>query len=110
MRLVQRATTAEDDANSHEKGLAIIGLRLENPTTEDREFRVWPDNEEAVSVFGCMLSQFNVADGGVYLGLKYESLPHVYRSLRLGPRRQRDVFPSVQVMEAAAVTALNAKA
>jgi len=107
VRLVQ-GTTAED-GNSHEKGLATIGLRLDEQLPDDSDFRVWPENEEAVNVFGHMLTQFTFGDGGVVLGLKYESLPHVYCALRMGPGRQRKVFPSFQIMEAAAVTAINAK-
>lgn len=105
MRLVQ-GTTA-DDGNSHEKGLAAFGLRLEEPA--EPEFTLWPENELTVQVFARMLTQFNVADGGVVLGLRYESLDHVYRALRIGPRRQREIFPGFQIMEAAAVAALNGK-
>lgn len=107
MRLVQ-GTTAED-GNSHEKGLATFGLQLEEQLPDDGAFRIWPENEQAVNVFGHMLTQFALGDGGVVLGLKYESLPHVYCALRMGPGRQRKVFSSLQVMESAALEALNAR-
>lgn len=108
MRLVQGATA--DDGNSHENGLAVLGLQLEGAADEDREFKLWPENEAAAEVFGRMLTQFHIGEGGVVLGLKYENLDHVYRAQRLGPRRQREVFPMLQAMEAAALEALNAKA
>jgi hypothetical protein len=101
--------TTADDGNSHENGLAVLGLKLDAPTDEDRPFTVWPENEQIVDVFGHMLTQFHIAEGGIVLGLRYEGLPHVYRALRVGPGRQRKIFPALQVMEGAAVAALNRK-
>jgi hypothetical protein len=67
---------------------------------------VYPDNEQIVSVFVAMLTQWRTGSSGL-VGLDYNVLPLVFRFRGVQEAEQSDVFDGVQVMERAALGAIN---
>jgi hypothetical protein len=65
---------------------------------------VWPCCEEAVAVFFGMATQWRVGMAGA-VGLVYEALPVVLRSLGIRRKALRRLLPDLQVMERAALAA-----
>ena len=71
---------------------------------------IWPENAAAVRLFEDLLTSWNVGPHGSVVGLRYEVLPLFLGLNAVPPADQRAVVSAVQVMELAAIEALNRKA
>ena len=60
---------------------------------------IWPENWPAVCLYQAMQSQLRVSFNGVE-GFDYTALPIVERRLGFSPRRAREAFAGLRVMEA----------
>ena len=73
----------------------------------ESELLIWPDNWAPLNVFRRMLTQWNVAGMGGYVGLKYECLEVILRVSMVPRSEWADVVDCVQVMERKALSLLN---
>lgn len=67
---------------------------------------IWPENWPSVAVFVGMGTQWQVAPMGGMVGLRYASLPPVYRACGIKKRQRSAVFLDVQTMERAVLRLL----
>jgi Phage related hypothetical protein (DUF1799) len=75
------------------------------------QFAVYPCNLDALRVFITMNTQWRVCAGMAglyYIGLDYNVLPEVWKRTGIAQRDRDDVFEKLRIMEAAALTVLNA--
>lgn len=93
------------DQTAHRLGLPA-DLVAEAENFKHADGSVYPDNEPIVSVFVSMLTQWRTGSGGV-IGLDYNVLPIVFRFRGISDEEQPDVFDGIQVMERAALGAIN---
>ncbi len=91
--------------------MAALGLKWEGEIRDDTVW-VFPRNWPAVMVFMAMKTQWRMVagmNGNTYQGLEYVSLAPVMEVLDIPKRKRADVFTRLQVMETAALSALNAE-
>lgn len=69
---------------------------------------IFPDNLVAVSVFRDMSTQWRTGPGGI-IGFDYNVLPFIFRTRKIPRNDREDVFDCVQIMERAAVSAIQNK-
>lgn len=74
------------------------------PKPEPKTVEIWDENWDIVMMFIRVQTQWNV-DGGVRLGLRYESLEWLCKVYEITD--QRAMLEGLRVMEAAALKALN---
>ena len=79
---------------SHADWLAEVGAAL-----------VWPDQMEAWAVYRSMNTQWNMGPRGP-VGLRYETLPEIWRRVKVPPERRDEVFLDLQILEAASLNAM----
>ena len=70
------------------------------------EVEIWPENLPAYDLFAYMRTQWRSAGMGV-IGLDYTPLHHKMDRLGLSPAEYDDLEVDIQVMEAAAIGAMN---
>lgn len=70
------------------------------PTTE-----IWPDNALAVEVFLALSTQWRVGMAGA-VGLDYNAIPFVMRTLGIPHAQRPGVFESLRIMEDAALATM----
>ena len=87
-----------------EKALSGFGLRPSDYETT-KPIIVWPENAQTVRVFYAMRRQWH-SDMGVYIGLRYEVLPEIWRRLKVPPADRDEVFAGLEVMQDAALEAM----
>lgn len=94
--------SAKDDS-----ALAVLGFdeSVRAAMLAERETEVWPDNWQAVLVFSAMATQWSVGVAGA-VGLRYESLPLVMRTVGVPAQDRALVFEQIQIMERTALGAL----
>lgn len=80
------------------------GLRLEDFPVEVVE--IWPENLPAYELFAYVRTQWRGAGMGI-IGLDYGPLHHKMDRLNLSPVEYDDLEDDIQVMEAAALIAMN---
>ena len=80
---------------------------MEDDEIDGPPVQVWPENEQVVSVFLCMRTQWRTGMGGP-TGMDYSALPFMWQRLRVPPEEQDAVFADLQVMEVAALNAAHA--
>jgi len=80
------------------------GFKPEDYPQEDVE--IWPENLQAYDLFAYMRTQWRGAGMGV-IGLDYIPLHHKMDRLGLAPEAYDDLEADIQVMEAAAIGAMN---
>lgn len=66
---------------------------------------VWPDQVEVWRVFRSLDTQWNHNFNGP-VGLRYEVLPEIWRRHKIPPERRDGVFLDLQILEAAALSAM----
>jgi Phage related hypothetical protein (DUF1799) len=91
---------------SLEDFLAMLPVPDSKP--QDEDFEIWQDNLPALEIFLACHKQWRILTGGDkpwYQGLRYLEVEAVMRIRRI--KNQAAVFADVQVMEEAAMTALN---
>jgi hypothetical protein len=81
-----------------------MGIVLPYSETESEDFEVWEENWDVVMMFLRMQTQWNVTMGG-YTGLKYEVLRWLCDLYSVDDPKA--MLEGIQVMEAAAMEALN---
>lgn len=67
---------------------------------------VWPENKQAVLVFLRLRTQWRDGMNGP-TGLDYGALPEIWRRTKTPPMDRDAVFSDLQVLEAAALTAMS---
>ena len=72
----------------------------------DEIVEVWPENLEAYELFAYMRTQWRGAGMGI-IGLDYTPLHHKMDRMQLTRNEYEDLEESIQVMEAAAIGAMN---
>ena len=87
-----------------EKDAAGLGIDAPNLPAVSEDFEVWEENWDIVLMFMRMQTQWNVTMGG-YVGLKYETLRWFCELYSI--EDVQAMLESIQVMEAAALGALN---
>jgi len=99
--LVGGGSSADEAANR-------LGLPLDL-ISESESFQhaegIYPDNAQIVSVFSSMLTQWIMGPAGP-VGLNYVPLDRVFRSCRVKPEDEDEVFSLFQVMERAALKSI----
>jgi hypothetical protein len=93
-----------------EDSAAALGLI---PVWEESEIAppevyLWPENEELWGLFQACRTQWNIGMAGP-TGLSYQGVEIVLRVHGIKPKRQRDVFSKIQVMERAMLSAWSEK-
>lgn len=77
-------------------------------TDKKTEFGVWPEHWDVVQAFKCVTSQWRVAasmDGLLYLGFDYAGVRAGLKAAKI--KLDPDQWRSLQLMESAALKALN---
>lgn len=74
----------------------------------DEIVEIWPDNFRAYQLFNYMRTQWRGAGMGL-IGLDYGPLHHRMDRMKLSPGEYEELEADVQVMEAAALGAINAR-
>ncbi len=82
-------------------------LQDEAEVLDDGRLALWPDNVQAVHVFRRMLTQWNVAGFGGFVGLRYESMRIVLDVCGVEREQWPEVVDCVQLMERHALSLLN---
>lgn len=77
-------------------------LGLTAADLDDGETDIWPVNLTATNVFVAMTTQWQHGFGGP-TGLKYESLPVVFRMIGIPRKEWTDTFECLRLMEAEAM-------
>ncbi len=88
-----------------EDALGAMGLKLENAPDED--FEVWPENWLPLSVFLSLNTQWRIAPNGKRSGLDYAVLPVTLRLMGVARKEWGEIFPALQIMEAAFLEAIS---
>lgn len=81
----------------------MFGLTLDD--YEKKTVEIWPDNVLPLRVFQAMGTQWRVGFNGP-IGLDYNVLPGVIERIGVPEKERNQVFDDVQVMERAALLAL----
>lgn len=72
----------------------------------EKEFEVFPENWEAVTIFTRLSSQWNFSDGA-FIGLNYQSVEFLFKLLKV--RDRADVFDRIQTLEFSALKEINSR-
>lgn len=83
------------------KELEAIGLTLDD-VSDQSVTDIWPENALAFDVFCRCRSQWFIGPGGP-TGLRYESLPFIFKMAGVPKKKYKDLFQAVQVMESEAL-------
>lgn len=78
----------------------------------DRDFGVWAENDTALEAFCALGTQWRMLahmSGVVWTGIEYAAIPPVLRLMAVPRAAWRDTFGALQIMERAALAALNGK-
>lgn len=68
---------------------------------------VWPEHEQAVTVFAALLTQWRMAPMGGVIGLDYSAIPPALEMMGIERAGWPVLFEQVRVMENEAVRAMN---
>lgn len=74
----------------------LVGNEVQTPAPEAPA--LWREHEHAARVFDASLTQLRIGPAGP-IGLDYVAVDRVMRWKRVPPRRRRQVFEHLQVME-----------
>lgn len=85
-----------------------FGFTAEMVQAVAQNIEIWPENWTAVMLFNDMCTQWNVGPGG-YTGLRYETLPVLFRLHGIVRKDQRGVFSRLRVLERAALEHLRSE-
>jgi hypothetical protein len=88
-----------------EAALAAFGLQADRPLAQSIE--IWPEHEQAVSVFAAARTQWRMAPMGGVVGLDYGALPAVLEMMGVPRADWNEVFEQIRIMETEAVRVLN---
>lgn len=81
--------------------LAAVGLCAEGGITlQEDEYWLWPENDEAFSMWLCVQTQWNAGMGGA-TGLNYPGVETCLRLRGLKKKAQQKLFLLIQMMERA---------
>lgn len=69
---------------------------------DEPPFEVWPEHVQAVKVFVALGTQWAVGTAGV-IGLRYESLAEVWKTVGVRKRDRPRVFEDLRVLESEAL-------
>jgi hypothetical protein len=89
-----------------DKTLEAFGLIADDDLLQPKNFIVWDENAEILSVFLACCTQWRTSMSGI-IGLDYGALFNVMAVLEVADRRK--VFQGVQVMEFAALEKLSSE-
>lgn len=83
--------------------LAAFGLVREG----ESDTGVWPEHEQAVSVFAALLTQWRMAPMGGVVGLDYAAIPPALELMAIERADWPGLFEQLRVMENEAVKVMN---
>jgi hypothetical protein len=82
------------------------GLRPED--FEADSFEIWPENEESISLFSSVSTQWRIGMGGP-TGLDYNALFARMDRLKFDDQTYERLFQDIRVIESEALTIMNTK-
>lgn len=98
LRFGDEAGKAEQHVN---EALAAFGLyAVEDSVLEQDEYWLWPENEEAFSLWLGLQTQWNVGMAGAF-GLDYTGVEACMRMRDIARKKRVELFAMVQLMEQA---------
>lgn len=102
-----QAQTDHDTARAeHEEAAAAIGLQIEWPTpAADTQAAIylWPQNVEAWNLFMACGGQWRLDASGARVALDYAAVEIVMARLRIRPKRRRQRWHELVLMESASL-------
>lgn len=99
LKAVARAWLAGPDDGEVSAALAAFGAADRELMPPRSPTPVWPENEQSVSVFFALNSQWTITPAGMLHGIDYGVVPAVLEMMDVPRSRWRRVFGDLRTME-----------